>query len=345
MSSKRPNATGANATALGRDAGRDAVIMIPPSNPPSRATSPVRKARGRPRNTAPAGDKKEKGAKEKGEVEDEEEEGEGEEIFATPTNKSHTQAQVHTIPDWAEELRGELEGGNPKLEDILRLLPCLLDAWSAERATLAQERKDLERERKAMRAEQSDNKSKLIDFEKRLTHLQREVQSTKNRNIKADIHSTDHCLLVRGVPARGENESKKQTQEVVANLLAELGVGDEVKFMSAERLQTKKVVNGATQTSASAAAKNAPTIRIQLVEAKMKFALYKALPKWKRPKELAQLRVQQEYPAVLRALNEKLEKEAFELRKNGYKTRVQLKGLTLMLYKKGRADAEFLACE
>jgi hypothetical protein len=347
MSSKRSNATGANATALG-----DAIIAIPPSNPPSRAASPTRKQRGRPKNTTTKSQKGngnlELGKKKEDETdrdEEEEEEDEEGEVFATPTNKA-IHALVHTIPDWAEELRGELEGGNPRLEDILRLLPCLLDAWAAERATLSQERKDLERERKALKADQLSNKTKLDDFEKRLTHLQREVQSSKNRNIKADIRSTDNCLLIRGVPTRAVNETRKQTQEVVSNLLAELGVKDEVEIASAERLPAKNVMNGASQaTSSGSINKNAPTIRIQLAEAKMKFTLYKALPKWRRPKELAQLRVQQEYPYVLRALNEKLEKEAYELRKKGFKTRVQLKGTTLVLFKKGRSDAEFLACE
>jgi hypothetical protein len=47
---------------------------------------------------------------------------------------------------------------------------------------------------------------------------------------------------------------------------------------------------------------------------------------------------------LLSVLNDKLEKEAFQLRQNGFKMRVHLKGATLILLKKVRVDVDFVEC-
>jgi hypothetical protein len=336
MSRRGQLATGANATSVAKPAS--VTVQMPASQPPSRQSSPVR----RPSLLSNAKGKKPRGKKSPNEEKEGEEEEEGEGERASGVNEE----SIHTIPDWAEELRNEIAGGNPSLENIMRLIPCLLDNWAAERGSLAVERKSMAEERKRFLSIQNETEQRLKTLEKGLNHLQREAVSAKNRHTKNDLRSTDNCLLIRGVPARSPNERKEITMGTIGEILADLKVENEVKVTSAERLVSKKGGESARDgknapLAANAGNENAPTIRIKLQDAAMKYVLYKALPKWNRPRDLQKFRVQQEYPQSMRGANDKLEKIAYDLRQAGFKTRIQLKGVNLELLKKGKSDAEF----
>ena len=86
--------------------------------------------------------------------------------------------------------------------------------------------------------------------------------------------------------------------------------------------------------------KKNPAIKVELANDESRKVLFEKLREWKRNEANRQIRVVQDYPAFLRAENDKLEKIGYDVRKGSggnIKTRIVLRGTSLVLLtKEGR---------
>jgi hypothetical protein len=243
--------------------------------------------------------------------------------------------------DWCTILEAELAEGKVDPNKLAEILPALLASWKAEREASKKELHMLRKERDKILADSQKANKALQTIEKKVDGVQKEMASLKNKDLRSEIKKKDACLILRGIPLRckvgNENESNVDTKNAVKELLNSMKL-DKIKVAAVERLpQGKKQKNSERPANPNWV----PAVRLQLADASMKFDIYKALPTWQRPAGLAKLRVQQEYPACLRGINEKLEKEAYELRRAGFKTRIVLKNTTLKLLKRAQGENEF----
>ena len=149
-----------------------------------------------------------------------------------------------------------------------------------------------------------------------------------------------HSVIIKGLPyhkdAKDGQETRRQTQENISKLLLTLVAGSEV---------------GVTETlrfSQNEDHKDCPgLVRLTVSSSKQKARLYESLTKSSKKasykKSYSKLSVSDEVPLYFRAKQIKLEKQAYDIRRNDktIRTRVFLKGTDIVLKTKGKEDNMF----
>lgn len=193
--------------------------------------------------------------------------------------------------------------------------------------------KILQDENKALKTDNEEIKNQLESVEKMLTRQ----DDTRKRQ---EIEKTKLSVIIKGVPIHkdvkdGEGETRKQTTEVMKNLLTQLDVANEISFPEIVRFKASEKSKG----------KGPELIKLTFSSTKHKAKLFEALAKAKDKgkKNIPKVSVTDEIPSFLREKQSKLEKLAYDIRQGikSTKTRIFFKGTSIVLKCKKEGETAF----
>ena len=190
----------------------------------------------------------------------------------------------------------------------------------------------LEKAQKALEAENKTLREKVDKLEK-AANRQSDIAK------RAEIEKTKTSVIIKGVPVHkdvrpGEAENRKQTGEVISNLLKSLDIGNDLGHHEAIRFKPSEKSKG----------KGPEFVKLTVSTVKHKATLYEALAKAKdKKKKIPKVSVTDEVPNFLREKHAQLDEAAYNLRQKvkGIKTRIFFKGCTIVLKAKKAGEDSF----
>lgn len=176
------------------------------------------------------------------------------------------------------------------------------------------------------------------ELQERVNTLEQSLQKQDMIQKRGEVERAKCSVIIKGIPchpdAEDNVESKKQTQEMVKQLLNQLNSSKELGFTDSIRF--KKGTHAKPDEPG--------LVKFTLSTPKLKGKLFEALAKAAKAKRMIpKVSVSDEIPAFLREKKLKLETQAYHIRQSDktIKTRVFLQGMDLVLKVKSKGETKF----
>ena len=243
-----------------------------------------------------------------------------------------TMVDVHTVLTHLVE-------ENDNLKELVKEQNQEIEAIKANNIKLSNDIKDIKKEEfEAIKAKSTQLSNDIKEMKKDNQKMVKDNKESKENQYKKAYQNENRSvashLILKNVAMAEENESKKQTEEIVHELFGNLGVDRSVEITEITRFTKSEKATG----------NKPPVIRVKLSNPGMKAKVFQKVSTLKDSEKFNRISIQNEYPAMIRKQYQAKEKDAWGIRKkskNTTRTRIEVKGGRPVLTVKTAKDQEF----
>lgn len=168
--------------------------------------------------------------------------------------------------------------------------------------------------------------------------IRKDLERYQRNEDSKELRARQANVVIKGYTA-AEGETQEDLKKAIISTMTDMGLKNKVTIVNVKRLVPKAVPP--TKEASSEKKKIIPNVHVQFGSLEEKLCMYKALGKWGNTPKAKGLSFCPDLPPSMIRRQKELEKQAFDLREEGKRTKIKIIRGQLQLLQKDASDSNF----